>query len=222
MYEAMVAGLWAGYGLAVPVGAVAVLMVNMTARTSFRVGLAAALGAAAADALYAVAAVLGGAALAGAVRPFAGPLRWAAFAILVVMAVRIGRGAFRGHTGEARERASPGGARISGGEVTVGGGGVRPLRSFLVFFGLTALNPWPALYFVALILGRQAHEHRGGIENAAYVAAIVVASASWQILLAGGGAVFGRALTGPRGRSLTALVSSGLILALATGTVLNG
>ncbi|MFJ8170588.1 hypothetical protein ACIQ64_19305 [Streptomyces sp. NPDC094473] len=44
------------------VEAVAVLMVNMTAATSLRTGAAAALGAATADAGYAVAAVLGGSA----------------------------------------------------------------------------------------------------------------------------------------------------------------
>ncbi len=51
-----------GRGEPDPVGAVAVLMVNMTAATSLRTGAAAALGAATADAGYAVAAVLGGSA----------------------------------------------------------------------------------------------------------------------------------------------------------------
>ncbi|NBE55008.1 LysE family transporter [Streptomyces boluensis] len=209
MYESVLAGLWAGYGLAVPVGAVAVLMVNMTARTSFRTGFAAALGASTADALYAVAAVLGGAALAVTVRPYAGALRWVAFAVLAALAVRVGRTAFRTRTGKRAE-------------VPPLERELKPLRSYLLFFGLTALNPWPALYFVALILGRQAQERTTSAEDLAYVAAIVLASASWQILLAAGGAVFGRALTGPRGQSVTALVSSGLILALGAGTVLGG
>ena len=49
MSEALVAGLLAGYGVAVPVGAIAVLIVGLTARTSLRVGAAAALGVATAD-----------------------------------------------------------------------------------------------------------------------------------------------------------------------------
>ncbi|MGW2388183.1 hypothetical protein ACWCYK_01645 [Streptomyces lydicamycinicus] len=44
--EAFLPGLWAGYALAVPVGAPAVLLVSVTARTSFRVGASAALGVA--------------------------------------------------------------------------------------------------------------------------------------------------------------------------------
>ncbi|MER6591520.1 lysine transporter LysE, partial [Micromonospora purpureochromogenes] len=65
MGDALLAGLLAGYGVAVPVGAIAIVVIGLTARTSLRVGAAAALGVAAADGLYAALAVLGGAALAG-------------------------------------------------------------------------------------------------------------------------------------------------------------
>jgi arginine exporter protein ArgO len=47
------------------------------------------------------------------------------------------------------------------------------------------------------------------------VLAAFFASASWQLLLAGGGALLGRALTGRRGRLVTALASSAVIMALA-------
>lgn len=210
MLDSVLAGLWAGYGLAVPVGAVAVLMVNMTARTSFRVGAAAAVGAATADALYAVAAVVGGAAVAHAVEPFSDPLRWAAFAILAVMAFRIFRSAVRTSRTEKEKGGAAGRERERG---------ISPRRSFLTFLGLTALNPWPALYFVSLVLGRQAQSGMSAAEAAVYVVAIVVASASWQLLLAGGGAVFGKVLTGQRGRTATAVVSSVLILGLGAHMV---
>lgn len=65
----MIAGLLAGYGVAVPVGAIAALIVGLTGRTSFRVGAAAALGVATADGCYALAAVLGGAAMAQLIEP---------------------------------------------------------------------------------------------------------------------------------------------------------
>jgi arginine exporter protein ArgO len=48
-----------------------------------------------------------------------------------------------------------------------------------------------------------------------FVVAVFAASASWQLLLAGGGAFLGRLLTGHRGRLVTALASSLLIAALA-------
>jgi len=50
-------------------------------------------------------------------------------------------------------------------------------------------------------------------------AAAFAASASWQLLLAGGGALLGRLLAGPRGRLATALVSSAVIVGLAVGLV---
>jgi threonine/homoserine/homoserine lactone efflux protein len=56
---ALLAGLLAGYGIAMPVGAVATYLVTLTARTSARVGAAGALGVASADGLYAVVAGIG-------------------------------------------------------------------------------------------------------------------------------------------------------------------
>jgi arginine exporter protein ArgO len=47
------------------------------------------------------------------------------------------------------------------------------------------------------------------------VIAAFIASASWQLLLAGGGAVLGRLLTGRRGRLITALTSSTIVVGLA-------
>ncbi|MFE7116076.1 LysE family transporter [Streptomyces sp. NPDC057654] len=209
MTESIIAGMWAGYGLAVPVGAVAVLMINTTARTSFRVGAAAAMGATTADALYAVAAVLGGSALATAIAPLAGPLRFAAAVILIGMAIRTAAPAFKRHHSI---EGSPKGAAP----------GANPLRSYLTFLGLTALNPWPAIYFVALFLGRQSHVGSTPPEEIAYVTAIVAASGSWQLLLAGGGALLGRFLTSRRGRFATALLSSALIAALAINIAVAG
>ncbi|MEU2675296.1 LysE family transporter [Streptomyces sp. NPDC007107] len=213
MTDVVVAGLLAGYGLAIPVGAVAVLMVNMTAATSLRTGAAAALGAATADAGYAVAAVLGGSALVVVVRPVLGPLRWAAFAILAFMAARILAGAL------GRGRGAPGTSAARGASGTASPGAparrrITPLRAYFTYLSLTALNPWPALYFVTLILGQQAQRPLSTAESLAYLSAITFASASWQLLLAGGGRLLGGALTSRRGRTVTAAVSSCLILGL--------
>jgi arginine exporter protein ArgO len=56
--------------------------------------------------------------------------------------------------------------------------------------------------------------------QAVWVLAAFVASASWQLLIAGGGRLIGRLLTGARGRLTTALVSSAVIFVLAVGLVL--
>ncbi|GAT79748.1 lysine transporter LysE [Streptomyces sp. F-3] len=54
MTSALVAGLLAGCGIAVPVGAVGIRLVILASRTSLRTGLCAALGAATADGLCAL------------------------------------------------------------------------------------------------------------------------------------------------------------------------
>ena len=48
-----------------------------------------------------------------------------------------------------------------------------------------------------------------------FVAGAFLASASWQLLIAGSGSLVGRLLTGERGRLVTSLVSSAVIAALA-------
>jgi len=51
--EALVSGALAGYGVAIPVGAIGVLILGLSARRSLPVGAGAGLGVATADGLYA-------------------------------------------------------------------------------------------------------------------------------------------------------------------------
>jgi threonine/homoserine/homoserine lactone efflux protein len=199
---ALVAGLLAGYGIAVPVGAVGTYLVSLTARTSLRTGVCAALGVATADGIYALAATLGGTALAAALRPVLGPLRWICVLVLLALALWSAVGAlraYRGHRLATRTAPAPPG----------------PARAFLGLLGITLLNPTTVIYFAALVLGSQASHPAGPWEQGVFVLAAFAASASWQVLLAGSGALLGRALTGPRGRLMTALVASGVMTALA-------
>jgi arginine exporter protein ArgO len=210
MSDALVAGLLAGYGVAIPVGAIAALIISLTARTSLRVGASAALGVATADGVYAAAAVLGGAALAGLIAPFATTLRWVAAAVLVALAARTAATAVRAYR-----------APVAGGTSRGGRGGLdTPRKAYLGLLGLTILNPATIVYFAALVLGRQAGAPLQPGGEVVFVAAAFVASASWQLLLAGGGSLVGRVLSGPRGRLATALVSSAVIVVLAGLTVM--
>ncbi len=199
---ALLAGLLAGYGIAVPVGAVGAYLVSLTARTSLRTGAGAALGVATADGLYALAATVGGSALAAALRPALGPLRWVCVLVLLALAAWGAATAvrqYRGHRLAVRQRAAP----------------VSPVRAFATLLGITLLNPTTVIYFAALVIGSRSGEAASLPEQAVFVTAAFVASASWQLLLAGGGALLGRALTGRRGRLATGLVASGVMTALA-------
>jgi arginine exporter protein ArgO len=80
---------------------------------------------------------------------------------------------------------------------------------------MTMMNPLTIVYFVALVLGRPSAAASARADQAVFVLAVLVASASWQLALAGSGAVLGRVLTGGRGQLITAMASSALIGGLA-------
>ncbi|MFG2127254.1 LysE family transporter [Streptomyces sp. NPDC048751] len=202
MTGALVAGLVAGYGIAIPVGAVGTYLVSLTARTSLRTGACAALGVATADGLYALLATVGGSAVAAVLRPVLGPLAWASALVLLALA------ALGAVTAVRRYRARHLTARSEPPPPS-------PARAFLSLLGITLLNPTTVLYFAALVLGTGTADAAHPLAQGAFVLAAFAASASWQLLLAGGGALLGRALTGRRGRLVTALVSSGVMAVLA-------
>ncbi|RSM54267.1 lysine transporter LysE [Amycolatopsis sp. WAC 01376] len=201
MSAALVAGLLAGYGIAIPVGAVATYLVVLTARAGLKIGAYAALGVATADGLYALIAVLGGGSLITIIEPIAEPLRWVSVAVLLGLAVHIGLTGIRNFRASAKTEVTQ--------PVAIG-----PAKAYVSLLGITLLNPTTVVYFAALVLGSEDMAAASGAEHVVFVLAAFAASASWQLFLAGGGAVLGKALTGRRGRLVTALASSALITVL--------
>ncbi|MEU9703465.1 LysE family transporter [Streptomyces sp. NPDC047981] len=208
MSAALVAGLLAGYGIAIPVGAVGAYLVAVTARAGWRTGAGAALGVATADGVYALVAVLGGSALVPLLAPVTTPLRWASAVVLVALATHAAWTAIRAY--RARERP----ARADAQERRL-----TPPRAYATFLGITILNPMTVIYFAALVLATGPDGPSTPLDRTVFVLAALAASASWQLFLASGGALLGRGLTGPRGRLATALVSSALITVLAVHLV---
>jgi arginine exporter protein ArgO len=143
--------------------------------------------------------VAGGSMLVPLIHPITGPLRWVSAAVLVLLALR---GAVKAVAGYRRPQ------DVSGRELT------DPLRAYVVLLGITLVNPMTLICFTALVLGGPATG-----DGLVFVLAAFAASASWQLLLAGGGALLGRLLAGPRGRLITTLVSSVVIVGLAVGLV---
>lgn len=199
--EVVVSGLVTGWAIAIPVGAVGAYLVGLTARTSWRVGAAGALGIAAVDGVYALLAVAAGAALAGLLAPVATPLRVASGVVLLLVAALTLAQTLRARR-EALEHAS-----------------MSPLRAFGTFVAITALNPATVVYFAAIVLGNRTLTETP-LQSGVFVAAAFVASASWQLTLAAGGATLGRAISSERGRTVTGLVSAGVIALLAVHTML--
>jgi threonine/homoserine/homoserine lactone efflux protein len=162
-----VAGALAGWAIAIPVGAIAVLIVEIGIRRGFRVAAAAAAGAASADGTYAALAAIGGTALAAVLEPLERPLRIIAIGALLLIGIR---GLLLVTMGP---RAVPGSATLP----------VRVAGTYVRFLGLTLLNPATVIYFAALILALP-DLGRGPGERAAFVAGAFLASLSWQLVLA--------------------------------------
>ena len=190
-------GLAAGYGIAIPVGAVAILIVNTALGCGFRIGFMAGAGAATADMLYALLAALAGASLSRLLAPLALPVRLVGGAALMVLAVW---GMWKGNR------------PVAGGQPSVEAS--RAFPTYVQFVGITLVNPLTIVYFTAYILGRQTPAGGASLaESALFVCGAGLASLSWQTLLAGMGGFARRKLT-PRMRMAAVVMGSLLVLGL--------
>jgi arginine exporter protein ArgO len=182
---AFIAGVVAGYAIAIPVGAIAVLIVETGVQRGFRLAAAAGAGTATADVTYATVAIVGGSAIGPFVAPWSLPLRIAAIVVLLAIGIRgLVRvatnlaGAERGTRG-ARDRVEPGGRDL--------------VAIYGRFLGLTLLNPATIIYFAALVLALPALDgdpfDGDPFARPAFVLGAGLASLSWQLLIAAVGAV---------------------------------
>ncbi|WP_460774292.1 LysE family transporter [Microbacterium sp. GXF7504] len=173
---AFAAGVLAGLALAVPLGAVGVLLLAEGATWGLRRGLPAAAGVATVDAGYAALAVFAGAALAPVITG------WGVWPGVVGGLVLVALGL---HRAMRALRTQP--AEAVGREPRPGGG----WRRFAAFVGLTALNPATLLVFAAIVAGL-ASTVRSPMSGSAFVAGVAAASLAWQVLLVGVGALLHR------------------------------
>jgi arginine exporter protein ArgO len=203
MIGAVAAGLIAGLGIAMPVGAIGTYLIALGARAPRPVAAAAAFGVASTDGAYASIAVAGGAALADVLRPISGVLEVTSAVALLLLSAMTAAAALR------RFR------RVHGDDAASVRTATRPRNAYLALLAVTAINPATLAYFTALVLGGQGNLAAGPAERALFVAAVFVASAAWQLLLVAAGAGLGSVAGGRRGRLAVALASSAVMLALA-------
>jgi threonine/homoserine/homoserine lactone efflux protein len=195
LLSAFLLGGAAGYAIAIPVGPIAVLIVRTGLRRGFRVAAAAGAGTATVDLIYAVAAVLLGAAIVPALGPIVLPLRLAAAAVLIGLAAR----------GLLQLRAR---------RLAVETDDTRSaVRTYLLFLGLTLLNPATVTYFVTLAVGLPEIAQDAG-SRIAFALGAALSSLSWQTVLAAIGAALHTRLT-PRMELATTLLSSAILVGFA-------
>ena len=196
--EAFFSGVLAGFGIAIPVGAIAVLIVQVGMKCGLRCGLSAGAGAATADGVYAAAAVIGGAALAGLVDA-AGPVfRMVSGVVLIIIAL-YGLRSARSPV-DAPPIQYPNRTELA--------------TTYARFVGLTIVNPTTIVYFAAVVVGLGVASGMTLDDALFFVAGAFLASLAWQSMLAATGAFAGRRLT-PRARQVAIIIGNLFIVSLA-------
>jgi arginine exporter protein ArgO len=201
-------GAVAGLAVAMPIGAVGSYLVGLAARERTAIALAAALGIASVDGGYAILAGVGGTGLQATLSQISSWLTYAAAVTLVAVAVHTMRTAFRRYRGDIQTR-----SQLSN---------LTPARAYFSLVALTAINPATVVTFAAVVVGRSSSA--GGsswLALALFALGAFLASAIWQVLLAGGGSVLGRLLRTRRGQLRISLGSAFVMLGLAVGVLLS-
>jgi threonine/homoserine/homoserine lactone efflux protein len=199
MTESFLGGAVAGYAIAIPVGAIAILIIDTSLLRGFWAGFAAGSGAATADLVYATVAATAGTALAAILSPFSPVLKWTSALFL------IGFGAW----GLARVAQ----ARRSGQSAVVPDQSRNFGQTYITLLALTLLNPATIAYFAALILGLNIGARLTSLDKVLFVLGAFLASWSWQTLLAAAGALGHRRLS-PSFRNVTSLIGNLMIIGL--------
>ncbi|MFZ0161795.1 MAG: LysE family transporter [Kineosporiaceae bacterium] len=191
---ALLNGLIAGLGVALPLGAISVLLLHEAFVHGWRPAAAGATGVALVDLIYAGSAVTAGAAITAALAGHEQAVRRVGAVILTVVAVHGMLGVRR----PAALTATADDARA-------------PIAVLTRFIGLTAVNPLTAVYFAVLATGLAVTGLRAGV---AFVLGVFLGSWAWQLALVGAGALAGERL--PAGvRTAVSLLGYAIVLGYA-------
>jgi arginine exporter protein ArgO len=166
-FDALLSGLLAGYGIAIPVGPIAVLIVELGLRRGFKIALSAGAGAASADLIYASIAAFAGTLIASPLIPFAPILRYGSAIGLIALGAWL-----LYHNRAPPNQANKPKLRTA-----------NCVQTYVTLLGLTLLNPVTVTYFTTLILGMQAVSSYS-VNSVFFVLGAFTASLSWQTFLA--------------------------------------
>lgn len=160
-------GMAAGYGIAIPVGAIAIFIIEIGLKDGFRNGFWAGAGAATADTVYATVAMFLGSLAVAALGQYVVPIKMASGIILVGLGVK-------GLINARASLASKGPRRTES----------RYYAIYTQLLGLTMLNPMTVVYFAAIILGGTVGSEMYPVSRVLFVLGAGIASLTWQTFLA--------------------------------------
>lgn len=201
-FELFVFGITAGIALAIPVGPMALLLIDTTLRSGLRVGAAGALAMATVDACYAVLVFLAGSAVAGILGTYGLTLSLLGAAILLALGVQTLYKAIRS-------------ARPSANLTTPSVVETSARKTFVKFAGATIVNPPTALYFLAIapsLVGLSTGDPIWA--TVSFAGGVFIGSVIWQQGLALAGAAI-RGITTPTVRTWMSVVGGLMVIGLA-------
>lgn len=201
------AGVAAGLGVAIPVGAIAVLILRVGVVHGLRSAFAAAAAVALVDATYCGIAVATGSALSSTIESWGATPRYVSGAVIVAIGVRQLVIALHGF----------GRRRAAGEGLAVGRPGAWVV--FGRFVALTAINPLTLVYFLALA-GAVRTRSDSALAPVVFVAAVGLASLVWQTGLAVAGSTLGASLR-PRAVEALGVAASAIIVALGLAVLIS-
>jgi threonine/homoserine/homoserine lactone efflux protein len=199
---AVIAGLAAGFAIAVQFGAVSVLLVETAIAGGKRVGVAAGMGEATVDLLFAAAAAAAGATAGAALSEHESEIRLLAALVLAAIAIH----GLIGLRGASAER------------TCAGLDDTRPGGHYVRFFAITSVNPLTIASFVAVAASLPLGHASAAIGFALGVGA---ASASWHAFLGGAAGHAGRWIT-PRVQRGLAVGGRVAVLLIAAHLAVSG
>ncbi|UXM93557.1 LysE family translocator [Paenarthrobacter sp. JL.01a] len=202
IWTSTLAGALVGLGVAMPLGAIAALLVREGIVNGFRVSSAAAAGVATVDLFYCAGATAAGTLLVRNIEEHRGIFLLASGLLITSIGVmQFLQGLKKPSRPDFEDSKSSS-------------------RAFLRFVGLTAVNPLTLVYFVALG-GSVVGPGGSWAAPAAFTLAAGLTSFAWQLVLASLGSFFGKAV-GPRTARTIGIAASLLVLTLGTLVTING
>jgi threonine/homoserine/homoserine lactone efflux protein len=202
MWELFTIGFLAGLALAIPVGPMAIMLVNTTISRGLRHGVVGALGMASVDGLYALTVFVIGGVIAAALASLKMVFGLVGASILLVLGLQTLIRNLR-LIGKPELQAS---ANVTGGSV---------FKTFGTFVAATVVNPPTALYFLAIAPNVANLGFSLSIETAAvFAVSVLIGSLIWQEALVFAGLLI-RGITTNAFRAWLGAAGGLLIVALA-------
>jgi threonine/homoserine/homoserine lactone efflux protein len=195
---ALAAGLLAGLAIAAQFGAVSVLLVETAVAGGPRTGVAAGMGVATADLLFAIVATAAGGAVQAALSGHESQVQVVAAAVLAAIAL-YGLAGLRGDDGLEPPRTAANGTH------------------YARFLALTAVNPLTIVSFAAIAAALSLD---GTGAAAAFAVGVGLGSAGWHLMLTLAAGHAGRRMS-PRVRRWVAIGGRVAVLAIAVGLALG-